>query len=158
MTFEELVEQNHKILVGWFTRRMTDPVMAEDLAQETYLSLWRNQHLTKEWRRSLLFKVAEDRLIDFLRRPSVNPLDPHEVGAYHVIVYGVNSKPINDYIDVAEAMWIMGLFSATIRNVMFLAADGFSINEISNHLGIPEGTVKSRLSWGRERARQTRTA
>jgi len=120
--------------------------LAEDLAQEALLSLWRKAHLfdpAKASAATWLFTIARNLRIDAIRREKRPELDPE------------------DFLPQPEAAADDGLALADEENrlraaLKDLPADQIQVvelsffadkphSEIARQLGIPLGTVKSRL-------------
>src|ERR1700678_1938255 len=135
-------------------RRMTrNHHAAEDAVQEALLSAWRSFHQfeagtnCKAW----LFKI----LINLLKshsRPTLVIVDLPET------VVLENITPIRySYEDLARSDVIVAIESLQEeqRIVLLLAAlEGFTCKEIGVMLGVPIGTVMSRLSRGRAEVRR----
>jgi len=145
-------------LVSRLLRGQTDPGLVEDIAQETFLRVFRalptfDRHgpaRLSTW----ILTIASHRAIDELRRRrlEVRPFDPT---AYEV--------PANDRADdTAERKMLARLLSDAIDNLSpeYRAAfvlreyHGLEYTEIAAVLGIDLGTVKSRLNRARSRLRE----
>ena len=123
-------------------------VSAEELAQETLLAVWRKAAQfdpEKAGASTWIFTIARNLRIDVLRRerhpdtllpdPSDEPAQPSQ--ADHVLAAGERDERVR----AAMAM-LSPEQAAVVRAAFFLdKAHG----EIERHLGIPLGTVKSRL-------------
>ncbi|HEY0259190.1 MAG TPA: sigma-70 family RNA polymerase sigma factor [Lacisediminihabitans sp.] len=129
--------------VVWLTG---DRHFAEDVVQETLVRAWRRPQVldqsggsTRAW----LFTVARNLVIDDRRSAHAR----HEIAAEQL--------PERASEDGTEAMfdaWVVSDALASIsddhRRVVVLSYyQGRSVAEISTELGIPEGTVKSRLHY-----------
>ena len=135
------------------------PQDAEDLVQETYLRAWRSLHTyrpgtnPKAW----LFRILHNARIDHYRASTraVQTVDEIE-GQDPAFV--VNETP--------ESLVLAGVMDAEVRQalmdipevfracVILADLEGFSYQEIADILGIPRGTVMSRLFRGRRAMRK----
>jgi RNA polymerase sigma-70 factor (ECF subfamily) len=142
---------------------------AEDLVQETFLRAFRSwDHFTPGTRaKSWLFTICRN---VFLRQ--------RERGARHERVVAERARPGASPVEVDNPIWASvadkdpeGEFFASIVDEEILAAidalpeeyrsavilsdqEGLSYDEISALMGVPVGTVKSRLFRGRRRLQQ----
>lgn len=145
-------------LLSRLLRGQTDPALVEDIAQETFLRVFRalptfDRHgpaRLSTW----ILTIASHRAIDELRRRrlEVRPFDPT---AFEV--------PANDRADdTAERKMLARLLSDAIDSLApeYRAAfvlreyHGLEYTEIAAALGIDLGTVKSRLNRARSRLRE----
>ena len=120
---------------------------ADDVVQETLLRAWRSPTVIAQdpaTARSWMFTVARNLVIDEARSARRR----HETG-----VDEPPDRPVPDRVDeVFDAMLVadaLAALSAEHRAVISRAYyGGLSTSELSAELGIPEGTVKSRLHYG----------
>jgi RNA polymerase sigma-70 factor, ECF subfamily len=129
---------------------------AEDLVQETLLTVWRKAHLYSPDRGAVstwLFAIARNLRIDMLRRQSNRPYVDYETL--------VLESPMPIGSAVAEERQIIERVSLAIetlspeqREVVRLSfINDLPHSEIATKVGIPLGTVKSRLRLAYERLR-----
>ena len=136
-------------------RRMTrNHHAAEDAVQEAFLSAWRSFHQfetgtnCKAW----LFKILINLLNKSHSRPTLVVVDLPET----VVLENITSIRYS-YEDLARSDVIAAIESLheEQRIVLLLAAlEGFTCKEIGAMLGVPIGTVMSRLSRGRSEVRK----
>jgi RNA polymerase sigma-70 factor (ECF subfamily) len=147
--------------------RMTrNPQDAEDLVQETYYRAFRSAHQFQPGTnlRAWLFKILTNSFINQYRKRARNPQstsldDVEDFYLYnHLVDSGVqpeSTDPEATVIDqFAEADVIQALEQLPLefRQVVLLAdVEGFAYKEIADIVGIPVGTVMSRLHRGRRR-------
>ena len=147
--------------------RMTrNPQDAEDLVQETYYRAFRSAHQFQPGTnlRAWLFKILTNSFINQYRKRARNPQstsldDVEDFYLYsHLVDSGVQPEspdPEAAVIDrFAEADVIQALerLPLEFRQVVLLAdVEGFAYKEIADIVGIPVGTVMSRLHRGRRR-------
>ena len=157
--FEEMVTAHLDALYRTALRLTGRPQDAEDLVQETYLRAWRSLHTyrpgtnPKAW----LFRILHNARIDQYRASTraVQTVDEIE-GQDPAFV--VNETP--------ESLVLAGVMDAEVRQalmdipevfracVILADLEGFSYQEIADILGIPRGTVMSRLFRGRRAMRK----
>lgn len=125
-----------------------DRARAEDVVQETLLRAWRSPKLlgsTTGATRAWLFTVARNLVIDEWR----------SARGRHEVLAGELPEPRDPRADGAEEMveaWLVAealeRLSVEHREVIWLCYfRGRTVAEAARHLGIPEGTVKSRTHY-----------
>jgi len=128
-----------------------DRAAADDLVQDTLERAWSRLH---QWRagsdmRAWLFGIMHNMRIDQLRRPG---LPTHSIDADDFDVPTRATQ--NDQLELRDVESSLGQLPDEQREVLLLVAlEEMSYGEIAIALGIPVGTVMSRLSRGRERLR-----
>ena len=138
-------------LFGFLQRYAGDRMVAEEILQDTLLAVWRSAHLyaARSGVRTWLFGVARRQAHNRLRghRPVQVPLDAvagwadPSPGPAELAVAGAQSAAI------AEAFEAL---AQPHREVLALAFAGrLPHGEIAEILGVPVGTVKSRLHHAR---------
>jgi RNA polymerase sigma-70 factor (ECF subfamily) len=155
--FRELYEAYGPRVKAYMMRKGADAGTAEDLAQETLLTVWRKAALYAGDKGSMttwVFAIARNLRIDRLRREVPWQELPEERTAE------ASGDPLPD-----EAMAekerkervqaaLAGL-PADQKEVVSLAyLEGLSHSEIAERLGVPLGTVKSRMRIAYQKIRQ----
>jgi RNA polymerase sigma-70 factor (ECF subfamily) len=130
-----------------FARRLTfDPASAEDLVQETLLRAWRgfDQFRGGTNARAWLFRILLNEFYGQGRkgRLTLVPLGETDRAGLN----GVSRKP-----EIAEALAKLPHDQRTV--LMLGVVEGFTCREMSEMLGIPMGTVMSRMSRARQAMR-----
>lgn len=146
---EELHERFAGPLFVFAMRLLGDAETAEEVVQDTLVRAWRNADRFDAERGSLatwLFTIARNLTIDRTRRAAARP---HAVATLDEV-----DPPLTDAaVDRALEAWQMASalrgLSEEHRGVIVEAYyRGHTVNEIATRLGIPPGTVKSRLFYG----------
>jgi len=153
--------------------RMTgNPMDAEDLVQETYLRAFRSltQFRAGTNLRAWLFKILTNAFINDYRKRSRRPRSTSldNVEDYylytHLIDSGIQpsaSRPEDEVlasITDESVVQALGALSEDFLQVVLLAdVEGFAYREIADIMGIPIGTVMSRLHRARRRLQRSLT-
>ncbi len=134
-------------LYGFALNALGDRGAAEEVVQEVFTRAWRHAEAYDPARgsvRTWLYQIARHAIIDLRRRASVRP-----ALALHEPRDGEDPEGLS--IERAMLGWqvasALGRLTPEHRQVIRLAhVQGLSVREISERLGLPEGTVKSR-TW-----------
>ena len=128
-----------------------DRTAADDLVQDTLERAWSRR---SQWRpgselRTWLFAIMHNLRIDQLRRPSL------KVASFEDEDIEVPTRATQtDPIELADLATAVSQLPEEQRAVLLLVAlEGMSYRDVATTLGIPLGTVMSRLARGRERLR-----
>jgi RNA polymerase sigma-70 factor (ECF subfamily) len=154
---QNLVERHHSPLIG-FLYRMTggDRALAEDLVQEAFLRVLKAIRQYKYPRpfKAWLYAIATNLAHDHFKRAEVRQRadTPAEK------VPGQVDGPEHNLLVADEAQQVarslQALPDGQREAVILRYYQELSLNEISEALGVPLGTVKSRLSLGLRRLRE----
>lgn len=149
MADPEAIQQLHRAhaaaLWGYVLRLTGDRAQAEDVVQETLLRAWRHEVDDAEGSaRAWLFTVARNLVVDEARSARKRHEAPTDE---------VPERPAADQIDrLFDSLVITDALSSIgedHRAVVVRAYFGrLTTAEIAEELGIPPGTVKSRLHYG----------
>ncbi len=127
---------------------------ADDLLQDTLERAWVR---LSQWRvgsdmRAWLFSIMHNLRVDQLRRPTVPTVSTHCMDEDEL---ELPTRPAQtDELEVRDLESALSQLPDEQREVLLLVAlEEMSYAEIATTLGIPVGTVMSRLSRGRERLR-----
>jgi RNA polymerase sigma-70 factor (ECF subfamily) len=128
--------------------------LADDVAQEVFIKAFRHigafrgQCTVKTW----LLKITRNTAYSYRRKSFFRKAVLME------FISGVRPSAEKEFLDqhLTDEIWgIVLQLPVPYREVLLLhAMHGLSMEEIANALGIPEGTVKSRISRGRRKAVQ----
>ena len=157
---DEMVKAHLDALYRTAMRLTGRPQDAQDLVQETFLRAWRSLHTyragtnPKAW----LFRILHNAHIDRYRAttrtvPTVDELEGQDPA---FVVHETPETLVADTVMEAEVRDALMKLPEVFRACVVLAdLEGFSYQEIANTLGIPRGTVMSRLFRGRRAMRKT---
>lgn len=154
--YGELVRRHHDGVIRVVYRMCGDPALAEDAAQEAFLRAWLNLSGFKPGTslRSWLYRIAVNAALDALRRDKrtveaeIGELDLPDPGQ------GPEAAYLQKERETAVRTAILSLPEAS-RSVLVLREYGdLSYREIAASLGIPLGTVMSRLNYARLRLKE----
>lgn len=162
--FEAIVNEGLDSLFGAALRLTRNRTAAEDLVQETFLKAWRSFHTFEVGTnsRAWLYKILINSFIDSSRRASRQPevVDHEDIGDFYLYAKAQESDELRRAGDPAEIL-LSRIMDADViaaieqvpepyRMGLILAdVEEFSCREIADTLGIPYGTVVSRLYRGR---------
>lgn len=146
--FSELFQHFAPRVKGYLLRLRADEGLAEELAQEVMVTVWRKAEQFDRRQASVatwVFRIARNRRIDAIRRAKKPDLDPNDP---------LLLPPPNEAADVAmttaerEREVRTALLTLPPEQKDLLRAafyDGLTQREIADQTGIPLGTVKSRM-------------
>lgn len=157
-------------VVGTVTRALRfSPDEAEDLRQNVLVKILGSKSVPREFTRAWVYQVVKNAAVDFYRAVkqeaqvfdrtlNVSSLSTFEEGlAADYIAPG----EIVDYGDMydakvklSEVRQVLEVMPVEQRQALLLRAEGLSYSEIATVTGANIGTVRSRISHGRARARE----
>lgn len=145
---DELYRRHASWITVRLARRCADPDVVDSAVQDTFVDAWRS---AARWKptgepAAWLWVIARRRLVDLLRRRT-----PPEPTADVAAVRDVLSDEIPlalGHTDLGQAFLTL---TPELQAVMALTVlDGYSTKEAATILGIPQGTVKTRLARARQ--------
>lgn len=144
---EDLIELCGQHVYGKALQILHQPRLAEDITQDTMLVLWLNPTRFDSSRGSLrgfLVGVARFKAIDLVRKEETlrnKETLANEADTYFVAVAA--SDVVENEMVVRAALTDLSMAK---REVIFLAFyKGLTYKEVAEVLGLPEGTVKTRI-------------
>jgi RNA polymerase sigma-70 factor (ECF subfamily) len=153
--FGELVRHHREGVVNVVYRMCGDANLAEDAAQEAFIRAW--QHLPSYQPRSPLrnwvYRIATNVALDMLRRER----ETVDIDALSLATSNkgpeamVEGKERGEHVRQA----VLALPPASRVVLVLREYEGLSYQEIADTLGIPIGTVMSRLNYARNRLRES---
>ncbi|GAA0786029.1 sigma-70 family RNA polymerase sigma factor [Roseibium denhamense] len=154
--FVELFDHFAPRLKGYLMKQGADDAVAEEIAQDVMVTLWRKADLfdpKKSSASTWLFRVARNRRIDRLRRQKTAELDPEEPSLQPAapadVAVEMDARLREKRVRVALST-LPDDQKQVVEMAFFL---GLSHSEIADRTELPLGTVKSRirLAFGRLR-------
>jgi RNA polymerase sigma-70 factor (ECF subfamily) len=170
VAFEALVRRYERELYGYLRRYLNDDALAEDVFQNTFLQVYLKRRQFEEGRpvRPWLYTIATRQAIDALRRHGRHQAvsleqtrDASGPGDLMLLETLAGNRPGPD--DEAFAQERRELVRLAVeqlpdflKQVLLLAYyQGLKYREIADALGIPVGTVKSRLHAALQRLQES---
>jgi RNA polymerase sigma-70 factor, ECF subfamily len=158
--FREIVERYKNALYAFLRRFLNRQDLVEDAFQETFLQLYTSRDSFDQSRplRPWLFTIAANKARDALRKQqreattSIGTMsEPEEVSIDDVLntLASYDITPVdelNKTETAAKVREVIANMPENLREILILAYfDQFSYKHMADMLGIPIGTVKSRL-------------
>ncbi len=132
-------------------RRLENRESAMDTTQEALLSMSRGLHRLSDpgafpgW----AFRILERRCADQLRKQMRDrQVFPDNADAAEDTAELAKKDNVENEISVNELMRVLDSRVRVVLQLHYL--DGFTVNEVSEILGLPVGTIKSRLFYARK--------
>lgn len=146
---------------GYLIRQRCNPAQAEEIAQETMVNVWRKAHLydpAKATPATWVFTIARNLRIDAIRRDRRPDFDAEEP----TLLPAAEPAPDDVLSDGQQARRVRAALDQLPdeqRQVVLLAFyEDKAHSEIAEHLGLPLGTVKSRLRLAFKKVRDALAA
>lgn len=142
--FDILVRSFQEPVWRFLRGMVSDPALAEDLAQETFLRAYTRLDTFAFRSRfsTWLFQVARNLAVDALRRRERRNLLPVRLGPA--------ASPPGVELGSELAAAVASLSPKLREALLLVEVMGFSCREAGQILSVPEGTVKSRLFHARQ--------
>jgi len=157
-------KQAFRLLFSYFAPRIKSFLLkqkitsevAEDLTQEVMVTLWQKAHMfdpSKARLSTWIFRIARNKFIDRVRKQKYIEVDVDD----HVQAMVAPEKTDTEVIqnqDRTRIMLAMNILKPELRSVIELSFyQDLSHSQISEQLGLPLGTVKSRMRIAFQRLR-----
>lgn len=164
--FEELVGRHHRGLINFFYHHSRDRQLAEDWAQEVFLRVVHHApgYVPRARFTTFLYRIARNLWIDVIReravhkRPaSLDARDEEGERREEWVPSAATRQPADALASEevgAQVRRVVDQLPADLRDVVALSElQGLKYAEIGEILGIPVGTVKSRMHTAVQRLR-----
>lgn len=151
--FEELMRNYMKSLYNFILLRVPNDEDIKDIIQDTMLSVWQNlgSFDSKSSFKTWVFGIANNKVNDYFRR-----------------LYRYRADPINEDFDLCDdydftekstigtdvTRAVLGLSSKDKELVHLIFNEQLSYSQISEIIGIPTGTIKSRMAAIKEKLKK----
>ena len=143
--FTEIVRRYQNFLLNYFVYMGANKNIGEDLTQNTFIRLYkyRKRYRPTAGFKTFLLTLARNTRIDWLRKKRRTREKEVELFEASGVRTNSRSRQTEDSIDIREAL---AQISEKLRDVVVLNVyEGLNYREVAETLGIPEGTVKSRM-------------
>ncbi len=156
----ELYDRTGRVAYGLALRIVRDERLAEDAVQEGFLAVWRTAAAFRAERAKAstwILTLVHRRAVDLVRREERRRTEP--------LPEEISVRPGEAETPTDEAAWLryerervqsaLAILPDTQREAIELAYyGGYSQSELAERLGVPLGTIKSRMFAGLARLRE----
>lgn len=147
----EVIDEYGGVVHGMARRVLAEPALAEEVAQDTFLALWRRPGAYDSARGSLqsfLLGIVRNKAIDLVRKEE-SLRRTRDALAREMPMTEETYDPGAELEDRQRVSAALGTLSDVQREAIVLAYfGGRTYREVATELGIPEGTAKTRLRDG----------
>jgi RNA polymerase sigma-70 factor (ECF subfamily) len=152
----ELYDRHGRVAYGLALRVLRDPALAEDAVQEGFLAVWRTADRFQPERAkpsTWILTLVHRRAVDLVRREERRRADPLEVAP------DPGERSADEEVGVRTKRRIVQDALRQLpddqRQALQLAYyGGLTQSELAERLGVPLGTIKSRMFTGLSRLRE----
>ncbi len=153
-----LFHETGAVVYGLAMRMLNSPADAEEVTSDVYAQIWRSATAYREARGPVLSWLAvmtRSRAIDRLRTRGFQARSDHSLAVVEKLhVYGSEAASVSR-LDGQRVLVAFHSLPADQRMVVNLAYfSGMTHSEIAGQLGIPIGTVKTRIRLGMSKLRE----
>ena len=144
----EVIDEYGGVVHGMARRVLAEPALAEEVAQDTFLALWRRPGAFDPARGSLqsfLLGIVRNKAVDLVRKEE-SLRRTRDSLARELPMTERTYDPAAEVEERQRVMAALGTLTAVQREAVVLAYfGGRTYREVAAELGIPEGTAKTRL-------------
>jgi RNA polymerase sigma-70 factor (ECF subfamily) len=165
--FNEIVFRYKDKAVNFLFRYTGDRDEAEDLAQDTFVKVFRSKHLYKEiakfstWFYTIALNTAKTSLKKKSRMStmSISDFDPENEKDFDIRDTGITpDESANAAIENYYIQQAINSLDEDFKKIIILRdIEDIDYDEIAEITGLPMGTVKSRINRGREKLKKILT-
>ena len=145
---------------------LREPALAEEVTQEVFISVWRkaaSYHPMRGAPKSWLMSVAHHRVIDQIRRRRRSPVTTSEgedeLMWQNLVSPASTEEQAHANLEREQVLESLKSLPDEQRQVVLLSYyKGYSHSEIAEKLGLPLGTVKTRLRLALQKLRASRVS
>ena len=156
--FERLYDRIAGSVMGVVRRVLRDPAQSEEVTQEVLTEVWRTAARfdpEKGGASTWVLTMAHRRAIDRVRSAQASTDRDHKVALLeHAPAYDEVSEAVEARLEAEQVRKALGALTELQREAVRLAYyGGYTQREVSELLGVPLGTIKTRLRDGLIRLR-----
>ncbi len=153
--FETLYDAYHRLVFGIGLRVLGDAALAEDLTQSVFMKIWANPERFREGSFSAwITRVARNASLDVLRHRTHHKTEVPVDEPLH----GVVEDAVIANLDAQCVRSALLRLPPTQRTAIEMGFFGGMTHEgVANKIGVPLGTVKTRIRAGLHRLREALT-
>ena len=151
LAYAHLVSQYQSWMRNLMRRLSGDPTMADDLAQQAFVTAWQKLHQVKNPQKfaGWLKKLAVNTWLQHARKNDVLS-DSEDLSNWHPPAVELTHPGLQRDLDTA-----LGELPNVVRLCVVLSYhEGMSHDEIAQNVAIPLGTVKSHIRRGTQRLQE----
>ncbi len=160
-SFNAIVEMYQGQVYAVALRMVRDAALAEDLAQEAFISAYRNLNQYRGGSfKSWLLRIARNATLDALRRAQRRPAESldENIVAFEADLVSPEATPAETVLNTELGDHIKDVMANLHPDqrmaLVLIDVEGFSYEEAAETMAVSIGTVKSRLSRARGRMRE----
>lgn len=156
----ELYDRVGRVAYGIAFRILRDERLAEDAVQEGFLAVWRSAATFRAERAKAstwVVTLVHRRAVDIVRREERRRAEPLEAVAGHEAADPAGSAEDEAWLgfERERVLHALAALPDAQREALELAYyGGYSQSEVAERLGVPLGTIKSRMFAGLSRLRE----
>lgn len=147
LALRAVMKEHGSAVFGMARRIAVDPAVAEEVAQDVFLTLWRKPESFDRSRgglKNFLLVMARNKAVDAVRKQETYERALRKVDPDPEVV-----RPIDRVDDRDGIIAALRKLSPLQREALVLAYfGGLTYREVAGRLGVPEGTAKTRLHDG----------
>ncbi len=150
----EVVNKQNRFLRGFAMNLTKDKFAAEDLLQETLYRAFKNFNGSadntnlKGW----LSRIMKNTFINHYRKRKRRQDLQQSSGGSGKEDFARNEGEGN--LRSQEIMHLVDCLDGRLKRPFMMAYEGYSYDEISTHLNLPIGTIKSQIHWARKKLQE----
>jgi len=151
----EIFRRYSSQVLGLARRVLRDPSIAEEVVQDVFLKFWREPDRFDSSRgnlRSFLLAMTHHRSVDLIRSESARRIREERDARLAAETGPDIEEEVWQMAQAQKVQFALAGLPEGERNVIELAYyGGLTYREVASRLGLPEGTVKSRIRAGLKR-------
>jgi len=154
--FEAVYDQVAPTVFGTVRRVVRDPCLSEEVTQEVFIEIWRTAsrfNATKGSPIAWVATIAHRRAVDRVRAEQ-RSADRDRRAASPIVAYDEVAESVEHNMDIERVRHCLKRLTDLQREVVTLAYyRGYTYREVAELLGVPAGTVSTRMRDGLIRLR-----